>query len=183
MLLPPAGASAWEHAGYRLRARPGPVGLAPNTCGTLAALHLRGSQVLEVGLALPPATVVRARGAGSLPVAEALVPSGGGIAVAARTTAARAGDGEWVAELWADGMIGVRLTGVDLRVCWVCFGAAVGGGWDLLREDAVLLPVVPRGTRNERGAHPGRGSHPGRGQIEAVEHVGERRGPGHGLRR
>jgi hypothetical protein len=46
-------------------------------------------------------------------------------------------------------MVGVRLTGEDLRVCWICFGTAVGGGWDLLREDPVLLPVVPRGTRND----------------------------------
>jgi hypothetical protein len=87
--------------------------------------------------ARPPfqAQVVAATGTGRLPVVEVLVESGGREAVAARTTARRVGDAGWSAEVWVDGAVSVRLTGLDLpaplpweRMAWTLTGPADGGG-------------------------------------------------------
>ena len=150
-LLPPPGTSGtdWEWLDYRVRVDPGPVTRDPDACGEAGALYLPGSRSVEVR---PPrvAAAVRVVGVGALPVLEVLVASGGGTAVALRLRARRAGGGRWAVQAWADGIVGARVLGEDLRVCGFCFGYAdEAGGWDKLREVAILLPVVEPRTAND----------------------------------
>ena len=149
LLPPPGGVLDWEWVGFRLRANPGPVRLDPDGCGKLDALHFPGRQDFEVR-SPSPAAVVTAAGAGSPPLVEVLVLSDGEAVVATRTRA-RAGDGGgWSVRFWVDGAIGIRFSGDDLRICMLCFGIADrDGGWSLLSDEALLLPVVRPNTRND----------------------------------
>lgn len=148
-LLPPPGALEWTWLEFRFRVTPGPVQIDPNGCGKLDALYLAGHRTLQV-VSPRPAIVVRATGMGAPPGVQVLSSSGGEPVIVFSGTADAGDNDSWTVNLWADGLTTIRLTGDDLRLCTLCFGLAIPqGGWDLLNEEPLLLPVVPRGTSND----------------------------------
>ena len=146
-VTPPDG-PVWVTLGCRLEASPGPIELVEFACGKLPGIHLSGEQTLRVEF--PGHRIaVRASGTGEPPEVEIFVRSGGEATLAARVRASPGPAGSWELEHWADGIVAVRFTAIDLRLCGLCFGEAVGGGgWNLLTDKPILLPVVAPGTSN-----------------------------------
>ena len=144
LLPPPGGVASWSWQRYELSIDPGVASLDPGPCSPTGALHLPGERSLTVR-APDPMVKVRATGVGDPPVVEALA---GDITVALQQAGPDGGDG-WVVELWAPVITQCRITGVDLRICTVCFAQAnLPGGWRALGDPPILLPVVAPGTAN-----------------------------------
>jgi hypothetical protein len=148
-LLPARAATAWEWFGYRLETDRGIARFDADACPPTGAVHLPGSRTLTIRAPRRMAAV-RAAGVGPPPFVEVLTYAGGVLRVVAAGRAARREAGGWTAEAWAEGVVGCRLTGDDMRVCAVCFGEALkDGGWERLHEEPILTPVVTPGTEND----------------------------------
>lgn len=149
----PDNGGEWEVLSFRLVANPGPVVHQADGCGKRYALVLpplppdpRVSpiRVLEVWSPVESAAV-RGIGLGEPPVVEVL--AAGSMVVA--TQPAQANDEGWSFEIWADGIIAVRLAARSLRLCEVCFGVPhAPDGWEKLTNRPILLPVVDPQTEN-----------------------------------
>ena len=123
--------------------------LDDDACPPTGAAHVVGEGSLTV---MEPRrrAAVRAVGQGSPPLVEVLADTGEGPQVIASAPADAREGGGWSAEVWAQGIVGCRLSGEDMRICVVCFGDAdETGGWQKLNEQPVLTPVVTPGTANE----------------------------------
>ena len=148
-LMPPSGGqTSWgEEGAFRLEIDQGVAIYEPDACSR-GAVRLPGRRSMTV---LAPYTfaAVRVRGVGPLPQVEVLGETGDGVRPVARLRASRRGNDGWRAEVWAEGIVGCRLTGQDMQICETCFGIAdKTGGWDKLHEDPILLPVVTPGKQN-----------------------------------
>ena len=148
-LLPPKGRTQWEFLDTQLAVEGDGVRLDADACPPTGAAHVVGQGSLTV---MEPRrrAAVRAVGQGDPPLVEVLADTGDGPQVIASAPADAREGGGWSAEVWAQGIVGCRLSGEDMRICLVCFGDAdETGGWQKLNEQPVLTPVVAPGTANE----------------------------------
>ena len=148
-LLPPKGRTQWEFLDTQLAVEGDGVRLDADACPPTGAAHVVGQGSLTV---MEPRrrAAVRAVGQGDPPLVEVLADTGDGRQVIASAPADAREGGGWSAEVWAQGIVGCRLSGEDMRICVVCFGDAdETGGWQKLNEQPVLTPVVTPGTANE----------------------------------
>ncbi len=148
-LLPPKGRTQWEFLDTQLAVEGDGVRLDADACPPTGAAHVVGQGSLTV---MEPRrrAAVRAVGQGDPPLVEVLADTGDGPQVIASAPADAREGGGWSAEVWAQGIVGCRLSGEDMRICLVCFGDAdETGGWQKLNEQPVLTPVVTPGTANE----------------------------------
>ena len=147
-LFPPHGATEWRWLDHRFEIKGEGVRLEAGVCPPTGAVHVLGEGSLTITTSRR-STAVRAVGVGDPPVVEVLADAGDGPRVVAGAPAAAGAEG-WLAEVWAEGIVGCRLTGDDMRVCGVCFGEAEKtGGWDRLHDEPILTPVVGPGTAND----------------------------------
>ena len=148
-LLPPSGAfGSWEWDGYRIEIDRGAAVLDPAACSPVGAAHLPGERSLLVRTQ-GPAGAAGASGIGRPPLIEILADNDGDVRVVGRRRAIERANGSWDAVVWADGAVGCRVSGNDLRICQVCFAEPVrAGGWESLHDGPILTPVVVAGTAN-----------------------------------
>lgn len=156
MAIPADGRGEWEVQGFRLAANDGPVQHQRNGCGKRYAVVLpavapdpaSGEARLRSLVIWSPvvAAAVRVRGLGDVPEVEVLAA---GPVVVARQRAREDDGGAWSLEIWADGIIGVRLRAASLRLCAACFGEPhAPDGWTRLTDQPMLLPVVDPRSAN-----------------------------------
>jgi hypothetical protein len=148
LLPPPGGVTEWHALGYAFELDPGVVHFDGHACAPTGAVYLPGQRSLEVR-APRPMVAIRATGTGPPPQLEVFATNVDERPLVAATRA-EPQDGGWTATVWADGAVGCRLSGADMRICTVCFGLGQpSGGWGRLTDRPVLLPVVAPGSANE----------------------------------
>ena len=151
LLPPPGGVTSWENGDlFALQSDHGVAVLDPTGCTPAGAAAYPGAdRSLTVGSARE-FSAVRVIGVGSRPMVEVFALAGGEQRLIASQRAPRHGQDGWIAEIWAEGIVGCRLTGSDMRICTVCFGIAEEtGGWERLHQEPILLPVVQPATANK----------------------------------
>ena len=186
-LLPPKGRTQWEFLDTHLAVEGDGVRLDADACPPTGAAHVVGQGSLTV---MEPRrrAAVRAVGQGDPPLVEVLADTGEGPQVIAFAPADAREGGGWSAEVWAQGIVGCRLSGEDMRICLVCFGDAdETGGWQKLNEPAGPDPRGHAGHRQRpgeparprcdprRGARPPLRVAPARGQGRVIRGLRRRR--------